>query len=373
MSTEELKPDHEITEISKTGYAFLKKGNLTNALETFQKGYELDPKNSYILIGLGDTIRKSKNFTKSIEYYNQALDVDPYNRFALLGIGDAYRGLKDNRNCLKVWMRYMEINPYDYSILTRIADAYKKLHEREEAIKFYEKALAVNGNNKFALMGMGDLYYKEKDYIKTLYYWEKLVSLEPKLINILTMVGNIHRKNKDFEKAISFYKKALTISEYNSYAIFGMADSMRGQGKHEQAAPYWLEMIKMDPENKKVLTRAADCFFMLKDFDRAEELYNDVLRLSYDKFAIYGLSKVYRLKKEYDLAIRNYKGILFQDPKDIRTILFLGDTIEEMDGRDGAIKYFKEKQKEFEGSKEIDNRLSRLLMSTFEEGTEHML
>ncbi|NJL77098.1 MAG: tetratricopeptide repeat protein, partial [Saprospiraceae bacterium] len=58
----------------------------TNALEQA-------PENSYILIGIGDCLRKLKRFEQAIEYYKRVYELDSGNRFALLGLGDAFRGL----------------------------------------------------------------------------------------------------------------------------------------------------------------------------------------------------------------------------------------------------------------------------------------
>jgi pentatricopeptide repeat protein len=174
------------------------------------------------------------------------------------------------------------------------------------------------------------------------------------------MVGNIHRKQHSFEKAVDYFSAAIKIAPDNAYAIFGMADALRGLGRYEQAAPYWDDIVRMDPGNKHVLTRAGDCYFRLGDLDRAEELFQRSLETGHDASALIGLSRVQRQRKQFDQAMGNYRRILERNPKDARTMALMGETLAEAEGPEAGLHYLKQMAKKHPEAKEIESALLRL-------------
>ena len=82
--------DH-LTELSKTGYSYLKKGVLDEAEKAFHKILAISPTNSYGLTGLGDVYRRKGNKARAMAYYQQCLETSPENNHALLGMADCYK------------------------------------------------------------------------------------------------------------------------------------------------------------------------------------------------------------------------------------------------------------------------------------------
>jgi tetratricopeptide (TPR) repeat protein len=188
-------------------------------------------------------------------------------------------------------------------------------------------------------MGLGDLYYKETRFGEALDYWNRLLEIEPDLINILTMCGNICRRLHQFPDAVGYFKRALDICPDNSYAVYGMADALRGCRRHQEAAPFWRRICELDAGNHKVMTRAGDCCLVLGDPDTAEQLYRKALAIAPDRYAEIGLCRILSARGRLEETIHNARALLAGDPGDLRLILFLAKTIEEHEDRGAAIDF----------------------------------
>ena len=92
-----------VTELSKKGYNYLKEGVLIEAQSAFEELLELEPKNNYALVGLGDVCRKRGGFEKATGFYQECLRQHPSNNYALFGLADSYKALGLFHRALDIW------------------------------------------------------------------------------------------------------------------------------------------------------------------------------------------------------------------------------------------------------------------------------
>ena len=74
--------------MSKLGYRLLKERKYRESESKFLKILEIEKKNIYALVGMGDVYKGQKLFDRAETYYKEALTVDPVNKFALIGLAD---------------------------------------------------------------------------------------------------------------------------------------------------------------------------------------------------------------------------------------------------------------------------------------------
>ncbi|OKY77020.1 MAG: hypothetical protein BM485_00445 [Desulfobulbaceae bacterium DB1] len=316
-----LQSDHKkAIELSRQGSEFLKKRQWKDAEATFLEALEVDSENTYVLVGLGDVHRETGKFHKAIGFYEKTLEIDPLNMFALRGVGDSYRGLGQAGKAVSYWQRYLEQNQDDIHVLTRLADSYVKTGNFAESEGLYLKALSLDQTDKYALRGIGNLYYKLADHDKALAYFEKFIALDDTYIAVLTMAGNIYRRRKQYEKAAYFYEKALKQEPWNIFALYGMGDSQRGMKNHEGSIACWLKILEKEPQNQNLHSRVGDALVILGKLDDAMDHYRKSLKVNYDMFALLGMAKVHRLKKEYGEAENYLLQILEKNKDEERTL-----------------------------------------------------
>lgn len=316
-----LQSDHKkAIELSRQGSEFLKKRQWKDAEATFLEALEVDSENTYVLVGLGDVHRETGKFHKAIGFYEKTLEIDPLNMFALRGVGDAYRGLGQAGKAVSYWQRYLEQNQDDIHVLTRLADSYVKTGNFAESEGLYLKALSLDQTDKYALRGIGNLYYKLADHDKALAYFEKFIALDDTYIAVLTMAGNIYRRRKQYEKAAYFYEKALKQEPWNIFALYGMGDSQRGMKNHEGSIACWLKILEKEPQNQNLHSRVGDALVILGKLDDAMDHYRKSLKVNYDMFALLGMARVHRLKKEYGEAEKCLLQILEKNKDEERTL-----------------------------------------------------
>ncbi|MDC7235786.1 MAG: tetratricopeptide repeat protein [Spirochaetales bacterium] len=330
---------NEISELSKRGYQLLKENLTARARESFDKILSLDPKNNYALVGMGDCFRKERKFKDSVVYYQRCLDTHPGNNYALFGLADCYKAMNQYNRAIDIWEEYLLHDDRNITVLTRIADAYRKVRNFKRSFELYQKVLTMQENNSYAIIGLGHLYYDFKEYKNALEYWERMLEIDRGHVDIrvLTSLGNCHRKLKSFDEGVPYFLEALRIQPNNFYALFGLADCYRGMNQQEKSLVYWNKILDLDNRNKVILTRAGDAYRHIGEDNNAEEYYKKALNIEFDTYAILGLSLINKEKGNFQDAITSLKDLISNDPRNHRLYLEAAECYELQGDREEAL------------------------------------
>jgi len=351
-----------ITELSKKGYNYLKEGVLGEAQAAFMELLELEPKNNYALVGLGDVSRKRGEFEKATGYYQECLRQHPNNNYALFGLADSYKALGLFHRALDIWEEYLKQDPENITVLTRVADAYRKVRSFSRSKETYMKVLTRDPGNAYALIGLGHLFYDFKDYREALKSWEIMYSRNPEGadIRVLTSLGNCHRKLKSYAEGIPYFERVLTDHPDNFYALFGMADCYRGLNRSLESLEYWNRILQFDPQNKVILTRAGDALRTLERYAEAEASYKKALNIEFDLYAVLGLALVHKAQGQYEEAIRSLQGILRNDANNPRIYQEMAECYLALKQRDEAVKVLSAFQRRGIKNTQINDLMNRI-------------
>lgn len=333
-------PEEEhLSMLSKRGYKLLHEGLYDDAIVCFHSILEIDPKNAYALVGIGDAERKSKNIASAMKHYEMVLNNNNHNNFALFGLADCYKALTQYSKAIALWERFYQTEPNNITVLTSLADSYRKISDFSHSKKYYEKVLALDSSNSYALIGLARLYFAEKDYDTSVYYLNTILSITTDMktkIRVLTSMGNCYRKMKTFNLAIDYFQKALKIEPENFYALYGMADCCRGLGRNDESIKYWNAILKNDPQNKIILTRLGDAYRICKMYDKAIPYYKKALSIDYDMYAVLGMALVYKEMKLYNEAINRLNQLRMQKPRHFRAYVEMADCYISMGQKENA-------------------------------------
>lgn len=117
----------KIKNLAKEAYRLIDSRKYKEAKEKFTDLLNIDPTNTYGLVGMGDLLYKTNCFEEATKYYKKCLDLDSTNKFSIMGLMNCYRDLKQLNLVIQIAEEYRHITMSDASILSRVADAHRKL------------------------------------------------------------------------------------------------------------------------------------------------------------------------------------------------------------------------------------------------------
>ncbi len=319
------KFNHQVAKQCKIANSLMSNNKLDEAETILKTALSAEPKDAYVLVGLGDINRRKRDFVLAAQYYEQCLKYDHINRFALAGLGDSHRGNQDIDSAIKVWSKTLSIYPDFFQVITRLADALSKTGSLDKAKELFKDALRINPDDQYALSGLGNLYVRQHMFDKAEPLLKKLVKKQRNNARALCDLANFYRKQVQHEKAARIFDQVLSFDPYNIYALDAGADCARHLKDYTRSTQLWEKAIDagMDPMVAK--TRIADGYLQLGKLESARKYYQDVLSKSNYKYALLGKIRLLEKENSTEEVKINSAGKLFnrlfeQKSKDTRIL-----------------------------------------------------
>lgn len=176
-----------------------------------------------------------------------------------------------------------------------------------------------------------ELYEKSIDYIecdsldKAEAMIQQAIRLEP--VNqrnalLYSNLGFIYTKKNKLEQAADYYTKAIILLPKTVNILLARASVYMQLGMTDSAYDDYLEVISNDVRNKEAMTMKSYIDFSRRDYVKAKEGYNNLLKWYPDDYnAMLGLAMVEQKEKHYDKASVILSSLISSNPTDVKLYL----------------------------------------------------
>lgn len=359
------------------------KQEYSQALQSYQKISELIPyKFSHIEnFQIAYCYSKNNEFEKSIQYYQEATKGDnilaqaAYNglgesyvktdqkKFALNSYKSAYQLKAEPTMTEESLFNYAKLsvelsyNPYNEAViaLQEYISNYPDSKNTDEAYGYLTDLYLLTKNYKNALISISNIkklnpdmelaysrisyyrgveLYNENDFSEALQHFynaQKQIINNPYQANARFWIAESYYKMQKWDSTIVAYQQFFTTpyanrSEYYDIANYNEAYAFMKTKNYQKAINDFKKFLQSNPDNIKVKAdanlRLADCYFMVREYDKAIEGYNNAINLKaidsdyaqYQKAICYGVQGLYDKKinvlKDF---LQTYKGSRYTD------------------------------------------------------------
>ncbi len=146
------------------GLALWELGNHDEAIESFTKAIELDPKDALAYTNRGAAYGILGNYRQAIEDYDRAIELDPKDARAYYNRGIAYGGLGNYKQAIRDYGRAIELNPEYVAAYINRGYAYASLGNYRQAIEDFDRAIELDPKEAMAYYNRGAVYRKLGNY-----------------------------------------------------------------------------------------------------------------------------------------------------------------------------------------------------------------
>ncbi len=115
-------------ELSKAGFRALEERDVESANSIFMGLLEIDPSNSYALVGLAECAKRNKDLPAAADWYRRCLSQDPKNEVSVRGLVMCYSEMNLHKKVTELWESHANLLEEHDSMALKTADAFRKLH-----------------------------------------------------------------------------------------------------------------------------------------------------------------------------------------------------------------------------------------------------
>jgi tetratricopeptide (TPR) repeat protein len=296
-----VRPANTATRLSLTS-AYLRAGRTAEGLKAASELSAQNKEDVQIHFTLGVLLASEKQFRAAQRELEQANALQPETLETLYNLGEAYLRGGDSAKAELILNRALKLKPDSPEILYLLAQVYQEQKRAVDALDLLVRAHKLAPDNAditflLARVSMTQNYFE--DAIPLL---ESGLKLAPQRADLRAALGESYFMSGKAEKAIEEFKKLIEVDPAaRSYAFMGLA--YRHLGRFDEARKYFEAGLKKDPRNVSCLFNVGYIEERQGNHTRAEELFQQVLRLNSDfPEALLELANLRTETKKYEEA-----------------------------------------------------------------------
>ncbi|RUU55838.1 tetratricopeptide repeat-containing sulfotransferase family protein [Mesorhizobium sp. M2C.T.Ca.TU.002.02.1.1] len=117
-------------------------------------------------------------------------------------------------------------------------------YDDEAALRYFARAVAEDSGNPYYHLSFGETYAKLSEFSAAIKYIQHALEIQPGLVEALCALGRVYTQFDKPDLALPLYEKALKINHDHPKARTGMAATLTGLGRMDEAGAYLREAIE---------------------------------------------------------------------------------------------------------------------------------
>jgi tetratricopeptide (TPR) repeat protein len=303
---------------------------------------------------------RTKTYQAQLDSAKVHLIINPGDKDALRLIAEYYEYLQEYDSARVILDKYFERYPdeKDEQLRYRWARISAWSREFDKAIEITDKLLLDNPDSfDYQLFRAQVSVWINRDIDLAKKYLDNVLKERPNTISALVAMGSIKLIERDFDGAQDYENKAKDIDPTNDDVIKLQSNidwqKMRAdeeklyaileQGRQkvidkdcEGALPFYEDYMSKAEPNNLIVKEYGDVLFCAQNYPKALESYNQVLSAGPNFDAQMQRAKLYFTMGDSLNALREFKLLAKQEPKDFDSNLYLADSYSKVGEHDSA-------------------------------------
>ena len=307
------------------GSAYYKQRKWPEAIAAYQKSAALNPKDPYIMDGLGYVLLETGDTRGAIAAYEKATRLQSDNANFQFNLGLAWlaqakkaltKAAADNArtSALAPLSRSVELAPANVLNHETYGETLYDLGRDNEAIVQFDKAAQLDPKQYMPVYNMGLSYTRSNQQPKAIEAFTKALEIKPDDRDALHGLALAQSKSGQFEEAAKSYKHLTELTPDDLTAWINYAYCLRSKGDAEGEVAALEEALKhgADPAKTAMVRRALAGYYYKKgdpdSLKRSQDEFERSLKDAPDNpEALNGLGLLMSKQMKYDDALRYFK------------------------------------------------------------------
>lgn len=292
--------------------------NYDKALDYFAECYKLDPDNAALNFVLAEIYYQQKKYPMAEQLCAAAIALDKTNGWYKELLVDIYVSEKKNKEAAKL-LTDLGREKKDAEYLLKAAYLYSIIADYSSALRILDEVEKKIGLNEDVVIRKEQIYLAQNKLPKAIKEIERLIQSDPTNVRYRGMMADLLWANGKGEEAAAIYREILKEHPQNGFAAFALADYHKLKNQHETWFDYLkIGMASADVDSKtKVAVLSA--FVSGSEFPNQNDRFEELARIFSqtnpgDPMPFLVMGDVYVQQSKYDSARAEYKKALEIEP-----------------------------------------------------------
>jgi tetratricopeptide (TPR) repeat protein len=268
------------------GNAEKEEGLADSAVKSFKKAIELNPKHADAYSNLGNIFNKITQFESALNCYNEALRIKSNFAEAYFNKGNLLHAIGKFIDAIECFDKAIENRANYYEAYNNKGSSLHAIGNFKHAIASYDSAIEIKRNYAEAYNNRGYSNHLLENYDSAIEDYKKALSFNSNIVEAYHNMANTYIKLSKIDMALMSFNLAISLkSNYaNAYHNRGMllitlGYEISGIEDCKTARNFYLESIKNQPLDQKIMLNLGHINKKLGDFNAAENIFKNILEI----------------------------------------------------------------------------------------------
>lgn len=230
------------------------------------------------------------------------------------------------------------LNYYDdAAIYNALAKNYSLLGKHSLAVQMGKEAVKRDPKRSEYHETLADAYLRAFQFEEALKEYDEIIRLSPNDIQAWYNKARLLQFRAPL-RAIEAYQTIIDRFGPNWDTYLQLAQLYEEIGNHEKAAEALEGLLNLDPSNNEIRKSLGDLYIRQDSVDTALKLYNEILELNPNDYAVRAAAAyAYLIKKDYKRATEQFEIALLKDTLSVEQQLAFGQVFVSVIEKDSAV------------------------------------
>ena len=285
-------PDHQEARFNKA-LIMSRAGLEAKALSDYEKILELNPVHEAALLNVGAYLFREGKWKEAAGYFERLLEANPNDPRSLYNLGLCHALLEDDAAAVSSLRRAIELDPSYAEAHYNLGLAHRRLGDLRVAIDDFQRAVALRPDQPQYHYNLALTRADTGEFDGAEAAYQSALDLDADYFKATYNLGLVHYRSADYELALAAFERAKAIRPDSYEAAYNLG----------------LTLLK--------LTRLAP----------AELAFRAALALEDSTEARYNLGLTLQRQERYEPAEEQYRAVLREDPKHVRSVERLAESL----------------------------------------------
>lgn len=286
------------------GAFYQRKGAFEAAMVNYKKAQILDPSNPVVKINMGSLYQAQGNVAKAIELYDEVIMSYPKEKLAYMYKARASNQIKEYTDAINNYKEVLKIDPKDSQAKQELVETISNNLSEEKAFSYFEKLIEQFPDDQEILSLYANALLKKGYYYKATLQYQKLIAKDSSNTLAYIAQSQAYQGLYDFDNALSVIENGIIKNPQDTKLSAYKAEVL--ETKDDLLCKQAFELY-----NKGNIVKALETYKLIKT--PSKETYTSI-------------AACYQRLGKYSEAFENYNLALTEDPNDIDTLTYLGNT-----------------------------------------------
>ncbi len=324
--------------------------DVNKAIENFESAYTIDPKNTTVLLGLGDAYAAKKGdplaLGSALTKYESAVKIDNTLGLAKLKIARINSSARIYDEAVKNYEESIKLDPTCAICYKELAESYYLSKQFDKVGAMYKKYVDMSPEDKTARSKYAGFLYTQKEYDKAIEEAQKGIKEDPNNPAYYNVIAYSALEKKDYKLGAEYAKKFFAIPnnkiKRKDHIVAGKLANEVGD---TTAVIYHFDTaLKSDSTDCELLSEYAKILFGAQKYNESITQYKRKERLC-EKLTvteIYYVGRIHYSTQNYAAADSVFTKMMERAPSSAEGPLWKARTLKknETNGGESAMSYY---------------------------------